>query len=79
LDGVVEVKKGQDAAGKVKLHQATVYWANEQDKYFAREWTENITHVVGLPEKETSKGEEAVEPAASETEAATEAPKAEAD
>ncbi|KAK3302522.1 transcriptional regulation of mitochondrial recombination-domain-containing protein [Chaetomium strumarium] len=79
LDGVVEVKKDQDAAEKVKLHQATVYWANEQDKYFAQEWTENVIHVVGLPEKGTDKGEDAVEPAASETEAAAEAPKAEAD
>ncbi|KAK4233187.1 transcriptional regulation of mitochondrial recombination-domain-containing protein [Achaetomium macrosporum] len=79
LDGVVEVKKDGEAAEKVKLHQATVYWANEQDKYFAQEWTENVNHVVGLPEKGTNKGEEVVEPAASETEAAAEAPKTEAD
>jgi hypothetical protein len=58
-----------------------VYWANEQDKYYAEEWTANVTHVVGLPEKGIKKTEEVVveeegEAAAApaETEAAAEAP-----
>lgn len=44
-DGVSEEVKG------VPLHGATVYWANEQDKYFASKWTDNVTHVIGLPVK----------------------------
>ncbi|KAK4123247.1 hypothetical protein N657DRAFT_645997 [Parathielavia appendiculata] len=80
-EGVVEVtldkSEGEEAGKKVKLYQATVYWANEQDKYYAESWTENVTHVVGLPEK-GKKGKEAVEAAeAVEAEAAAEAPKAE--
>jgi hypothetical protein len=79
-EGVVEVtvekKEGEEAAKKVKLYQATVYWANEQDKYYAESWTENVMHVVGLPEK-GKKGEEVVEAAELvETEAAAEAPEA---
>jgi hypothetical protein len=79
-EGVVEVtvekKEGEEAAKKVKLYPATVYWANEQDKYYAESWTENVTHVVGLPEK-GKKGEEVAEAAgAVETEAAAEAPEA---
>ncbi|KAK4249611.1 transcriptional regulation of mitochondrial recombination-domain-containing protein [Corynascus novoguineensis] len=54
------------------LHAATVYWANEQDKYYAREWSDNVTHVVGLPEKGIKK---TAEPVTEDGEAA-EAPKA---
>ncbi len=75
-EGVVEVKGGE-GKGKVALHQATVYWANEQDKYYAEEWTENVSHVVGLPEKAPKEGEEVVEAAAEPVEAAPEATKAE--
>ncbi|KAH6636118.1 transcriptional regulation of mitochondrial recombination-domain-containing protein [Chaetomium tenue] len=69
-------KREKELAG---LQSATVYWANEQDKYYAEEWTANVTHVVGLPEKGTKKTEEAVveEKEAAETEAAAETPKAE--
>jgi hypothetical protein len=59
---------------EVRLHQATVYWANEQDKYYAEAWTENVTHVIGLPEKgiksEGEEEKERVEAAAAEGEAA---------
>ncbi|KAL2262635.1 hypothetical protein VTK26DRAFT_615 [Humicola hyalothermophila] len=34
-----------------QLHKVTVYWANEQDKFFAESWSDNVTHVVGLPDK----------------------------
>ncbi|KAH6624262.1 transcriptional regulation of mitochondrial recombination-domain-containing protein [Chaetomium sp. MPI-SDFR-AT-0129] len=44
-DGVSQEVRG------VPLNGATVYWANEQDKYFASEWTDNVTHVIGLPVK----------------------------
>ncbi|KAK4143845.1 transcriptional regulation of mitochondrial recombination-domain-containing protein [Dichotomopilus funicola] len=44
-DGVSQIVRG------VPLNGATVYWANEQDKYFASEWTDNVTHVIGLPVK----------------------------
>ena len=64
--------------GKVALRQATVYWANEQDKYYAEAWTENVSHVVGLPERVGKEGEEVVEAGAAEpVEAAPEAAKAE--
>jgi hypothetical protein len=63
-----------------KLHGATVYWANEQDKYYAEEWTANVTHVIGLPERAVKKeavvGEEAA-PVETEAAAAAEASKAE--
>ncbi|KAL2270433.1 hypothetical protein VTJ83DRAFT_2617 [Remersonia thermophila] len=34
----------------VKLHEARVFWTNEQDKYYVENWTVNVQHVVGLPE-----------------------------
>ncbi len=61
-EGVVEVKR-EEGRRKFMLHQATVYWANEQDKYYAEEWTENVSHVVGLPEKAPKEGKEVVEAA----------------
>jgi hypothetical protein len=78
VQGVVEVEVQAAAEGeekkKVRLHQATVYWANEQDKYYAEEWTDNVVHVVGLPEKGVVEEVEVEEVAA---EAAPEAAKAE--
>jgi hypothetical protein len=44
------------ATTKVKLHMAKIYWANEQDQYYAQQWTPNVEHLVGLPglvEKDT--------------------------
>lgn len=46
------------SAGKAKprqqpakrLHKATVYWSNDADLYWAREWSENVEHEVGLPD-----------------------------
>lgn len=72
-EGWVEVPVSKDAAAagaeeggeKVRLHRATVYWANEQDKYFAEEWTENVKHVIGLPAK-ALKGEAVAHAAAAE-------------
>ena len=72
-DGVAEVKR-EEGRRKFMLHQATVYWANEQDKYYAEEWTENVSHVVGLPERAPRV---VVEAAAESVEAAPEAAKAE--
>ncbi|KAL2022563.1 hypothetical protein VTK56DRAFT_5170 [Thermocarpiscus australiensis] len=43
---VVEEGKGEKTP---RLHPAVVYWANEQDRYYAV-WSKNVTHVVGLPE-----------------------------
>ncbi|KAK3996010.1 transcriptional regulation of mitochondrial recombination-domain-containing protein [Cladorrhinum sp. PSN332] len=45
-------KKEKEADGKKELEDVTVYWASEQDRYFAKEWTGNVTHVVGLPPRE---------------------------
>ena len=72
-DGVVEVKR-EEGRRKFMLHQATVYWANEQDKYYAEEWTDNVSHVVGLPERAPRV---VIEAAAESVEAAPEAAKAE--
>ena len=44
------VKEGETEVEK--LHEATVYWASEQDQYFAESWSHNVTHVVGLPARE---------------------------
>ena len=43
------VEKGDVVEGKRQLRRAVVYWANEQDKFHAREWSENVTHQVGIP------------------------------
>ncbi|KAK4169457.1 transcriptional regulation of mitochondrial recombination-domain-containing protein [Cladorrhinum sp. PSN259] len=52
----VAEKEGEEKEGGEKeegvLQKTTVYWASEQDRYFAREWTDNVTHVVGLPARE---------------------------
>lgn len=60
---LVEVTRGDGKDAKtVKLHTATVYWANEQDKYYAESWTKNVTHVIGLPEKaKETEGDEVME------------------
>lgn len=49
--GLVKGKEGEGEKGKKTdaLQPATVYWANEQDKYFVEAWTENVTHMIGLP------------------------------
>ncbi|KAK3369145.1 transcriptional regulation of mitochondrial recombination-domain-containing protein [Lasiosphaeria ovina] len=31
----------------LQIHRATIYWANEEDRHWAAEWPENVTHVVG--------------------------------
>ncbi|AEO58098.1 hypothetical protein MYCTH_2305170 [Thermothelomyces thermophilus ATCC 42464] len=80
-----EGEEGGNAPGVAKapasrLHQATVYWANEQDKYYAREWSDNVTHVIGLPEKGVKKkaAQQAAAEEGEEKEKETvEAPKAE--
>lgn len=43
------VEKGAVVDVKRELRRAVVYWANEQDKFHAREWSENVTHEVGIP------------------------------
>ncbi|KAL2137334.1 hypothetical protein VTI74DRAFT_3274 [Chaetomium olivicolor] len=71
-EDAVEVTLAKEGEGegetKIKLHPATVYWANEQDKFYAEKWTENVAHVVGVPHKVRK-----TEAAAAETEAAAEA------
>lgn len=32
------------------LVKANIYWSNDADRHWARQWTENVTHSVGLPE-----------------------------
>ncbi|KAK3940524.1 transcriptional regulation of mitochondrial recombination-domain-containing protein [Diplogelasinospora grovesii] len=49
-----------EVGGERQLREVTVYWANAQDRFYAREWSDNVTHVVGLPpmtEKERVKME----------------------
>ncbi|KAK1756215.1 transcriptional regulation of mitochondrial recombination-domain-containing protein [Echria macrotheca] len=55
-------EKVEGGAGLVpSLHGATVYWANEQDRFWAREWSENVGHVLGLEEFDYVKEAEEVE------------------
>ncbi|KAG8166109.1 hypothetical protein KVR01_004661 [Diaporthe batatas] len=35
------------------LVKANIYWSNDADRHWARQWTENVTHSVGLPEHVT--------------------------
>lgn len=32
------------------LVKANIYWSNDLDRHWASEWSENVTHSVGLPE-----------------------------
>lgn len=36
------------------LVKANIYWSNDADRHWASEWTENVTHSVGLPEHITN-------------------------
>lgn len=36
------------------LVKANIYWSNDADRHWARQWTENVTHSVGLPEHVTN-------------------------
>ncbi len=53
---VVPATADMEPAGpeKRKLRPATVYWANEQDRFYAKDWTANVTHVLGLPEADAA-------------------------
>lgn len=33
-----------------RLLKATIYWANDVDLYWARKWSDNVEHQVGLPD-----------------------------
>lgn len=56
-----EGEEGKEGEKKKELYGATVYWANEQDKFYAESWSDNVTHVVGIPEKPKKVVEEAAE------------------
>lgn len=43
-------KKSKPAPPPKRLHQATIYWANDADLYWARKWTDNVIHEVGKPD-----------------------------
>jgi hypothetical protein len=47
----------EDGKTEEQLTPATIFWANEMDRSFARDWSENVTHILGLP---TLAAEEAV-------------------
>lgn len=49
------VEKGTVVDVKRQLRKATVYWANEQDKFHAREWSDNVSHEVGIPSEAGTK------------------------
>lgn len=46
--------KAAGSAAPRTLVQANIYWSNDADRHWAREWTENVTHSVGLPEHITN-------------------------
>ncbi|KAF3770050.1 hypothetical protein M406DRAFT_320160 [Cryphonectria parasitica EP155] len=33
-----------------RLHKATIYWSNDADLFWARKWSQNVEHEVGLPD-----------------------------
>lgn len=38
------------ASAPKTLVKANIYWSNDADRHWASEWTENVTHSIGLPE-----------------------------
>lgn len=42
--------KAVEATAPKTLVKANIYWSNDADQHWASEWTENVTHAVGLPE-----------------------------
>lgn len=48
----VEKKKAKELAPSApkRLLKATVYWANDMDLEWARKWSDNVIHELGLPE-----------------------------
>lgn len=42
--------KAVEATAPKTLVKANIYWSNDADQHWASEWTENVTHSVGLPE-----------------------------
>ncbi|CAN8096582.1 unnamed protein product [Discula destructiva] len=42
-------KTATPATGPRRLLNATIYWANDVDLDWARKWSDNVTHEVGLP------------------------------
>lgn len=52
IDGVdVETKDGRK-----KLVQATIFWADELDRCWARSWPKNVSHKLGLPKRYSKNG-----------------------
>ncbi|KAK0673935.1 transcriptional regulation of mitochondrial recombination-domain-containing protein [Cercophora samala] len=35
-----------------QLHKVRVFWANELDHHFAESWSDNVEHVLGLPQED---------------------------
>ncbi len=59
-----EVQNGEQPVGETieafkGLHKATIYWAEERDRLWAKDWSNNVEHVVGIPKL----GEEGTETA----------------
>lgn len=48
----VEKKKAKEVAPSApkRLLKATVYWANDMDLEWARKWSDNVIHELGLPD-----------------------------
>lgn len=42
--------KAKAVAAPKTLVKANIYWSNDLDRHWAIEWSENVTHSVGLPE-----------------------------
>ena len=41
--------EGATKSSEGRLCEATVYWANGQDRHYAVEWPGNVRHFLGLP------------------------------
>lgn len=56
---VTKEVKDIDEKEFLSLQRATVYWANEQDRFFASSWSENVQHILGMPVELTKAKERA--------------------
>ncbi|KAJ0104367.1 hypothetical protein J7T55_011151 [Diaporthe amygdali] len=46
--------KAAAAPAEKTLVEAKIYWSNDADRYWASEWSENVTHSTGLPKHITN-------------------------
>jgi hypothetical protein len=50
---------GEAAKRKREWIDATIYWADERDRHYAKQWTANVTHELGIPLQAAEEASEA--------------------